>query len=69
MTEGTTACTGNAPNEVLDTTTWQFMENEAKLMLETDVFTIEQLDGNTMILSITESGGGISYTTKITMSH
>jgi len=69
LTEGATACTGNSPNEVLDTTTWAFLENESKLQIETDAFVIEQLDESTMVISITESAGGVTYATKVTMGH
>jgi hypothetical protein len=69
LTEGPNACSGNSPNEVLETTTWAFQDGETKLMLENDVFTIEQLDGSTLVISITESFGGVTYSTKVTMSH
>jgi hypothetical protein len=69
LTEGLTACTGNAPNEVLESTTWAFVESEAKLKIEDDVFVIEQLDASTMIISISESAGGVTYSTKVTMGH
>jgi hypothetical protein len=69
LTEGPTACTGGTPNEVMESTTWSFLESETKLKLENDVFNIEQLDGSTMIISISESFGGTTYHTRITMSH
>lgn len=69
LTEGNTACTGNSPNEVLETTTWAFQDGESKLQLENDVFTIEQLDGSTLVISISESFGGVTYHTKVTLNH
>lgn len=69
LTEGATACSGNTPNEVTESTTWSFLEGEAKLKLENDVFTIEQLDGSTLVISIAESFGSITYYTKVTMNH
>lgn len=68
-TEGTVACSGNTSNEVLDTTTWAFLEGESKLKIENDIFTIEQLDATTFVFSITETTGGITSYTKVTMGH
>lgn len=69
VTEGATACTGGTPNEVLESTTWQFTENETKLMIEASVLNIDQLDANTLVLSYTESLAGVTYSTRITMNH
>jgi hypothetical protein len=68
-TEGTVACSGNSPNEVLESTTWAFEQNESKLRIEGDVFTIEQLDESTLIISYSESIMGVTYYTKATMGH
>ena len=69
LTEGNTACTGNSPNEVMESTVWQFLESETKLQIESDIFNIDQLDDNTLIISISESFGGVTYGTRVTMNH
>jgi hypothetical protein len=69
LTEGATACTGNTPDEVLESTTWALVENETKLKIESDVFTIEQLDANTFIFSIAETISGVTSSTRVTMGH
>jgi hypothetical protein len=69
FTEGNTACSGNTANEVMDTTTWAFVEGESKLKIENDTFTIEQLDGSTLVVSYTETVGGITSYTKVTLGH
>jgi hypothetical protein len=68
-TEGSIACSGNTPNEVLDTTTWAFLEGESKLKIEDDIFTIEQLDATTFIFSMVETNGGVTSSTRVTMGH
>jgi len=69
FTEGATACSGNTANEVLESTTWMFMDNESKLMIENDTFVIEQLDENTLVISFQETSGGITSYTKVTLGH
>ncbi|HYC28149.1 MAG TPA: hypothetical protein VEB42_05020 [Chitinophagaceae bacterium] len=69
MTEGANACTGNSSNEVLDSTTWMFMDNESKLMIENDTFVIEKLDENNLVISYSETTGGATYYTKVTLGH
>ena len=69
LTEGNTACTGGSPNEVMESTVWQFLESETKLQIESDIFNIDQLDDNTLIISISESFGGVTYGTRVTMNH
>jgi hypothetical protein len=53
----------------MDTTTWAFVEGESKLKIENDTFTIEQLDGSTLVVSYTETVGGITSYTKVTLGH
>ena len=69
LTEGNIACAGNSPNEVMESTVWQFIDSETKLQLENDVFNIDQLDDNTLVISISESFGGVTYSTRVTMNH
>lgn len=69
LTEGNTACSGNTANQVLDSTTWAFLENETKLQVEQDIFNIDQLDENTLIISYSETSSGVTYYTRVTLSH
>jgi hypothetical protein len=69
LTEGATACSGNSANEVLDSTTWAFVDNETKLKIENDTFTIDQLTESALVISYSESAGGMTFYTKITMGH
>lgn len=65
--EGATKC--NAADPQSQTSAWAFVENESKLTLEGDTWTITQLDDNTMILSLSETVGADTYYIKITFTH
>lgn len=69
VTEGHTACGGNTPNEVLESANWSLVEGETKLQILNETFQIEQLDGNTLIISNTETAMGITYSTRVTLAH
>ena len=69
LTEGNTACSGYSPNEIYDSTTWDFVDNESKLRIEDDVLLIEKLDESTLIISVQETSGGVTTYSKITMGH
>lgn len=69
ITEGNNACTGSTPNEVLESASWSFVDGESKLQVAGQTANIDQLDGNTLIISFSENLGGITYYTKVTLAH
>jgi hypothetical protein len=68
LTEGATACLGSTPHEVMESTTWLFLEDETRLKIEDDVFTIEQL-ATTLVISYSETSAGVTSYVRITMNH
>ena len=69
VTEGNNACNGNTPNQVLETTSWSFLEGETKLNVANKPVNIDQLDGKTFIISFSEELAGTTYFTRATMTH
>ncbi|MBS4066079.1 MAG: hypothetical protein KGZ74_16075 [Chitinophagaceae bacterium] len=67
LDEGATKCDPNAPQT--QTGTWSFGDNETKLVLNGENFTIEQLDETTLVVSRVDVFLGDTYTTKITLRH
>jgi hypothetical protein len=63
--EGPTKCDPADP-QVFDTGNWIFTNNETKLQIGTDEFTIDTLDENNLILSVQETVGGIAYQLRVT---
>ena len=67
--EAMTACSPNSPNQVLDIVTWAFNSNESQLIVEDLTYTIEQLDLNTLVVSITKTIGSVTSSRRITFKH
>jgi hypothetical protein len=62
-------CSGNPPNHIIDIVTWAFAENETKLVIDGITLLIEKLENNTLILSSSETIGGIIHQSKVTLGH
>lgn len=69
LNESAIACSGSTPDAVLDEVTWSFTENETKITIETNTYTIETLDETAFIIIFTKMISGITYQTKITFEH
>lgn len=67
--EAATACSPSSPNQVLDEVTWAFNSDESQLIVEDLTYTIEQLDENTLIVSVTETMAGVTAYRRITFKH
>jgi hypothetical protein len=70
--EGATKCNPTDP-QILTTGTWSFLTNETQLQIAlfgtTNLFSLDQLDDNTMVLSRSETIGGIIETERNTLGH
>lgn len=71
--EGATKCSPSDP-QISNTGSWSFLFNESQLYLSdvsgaSSIFNIEQLDENTLVLSIVYTSGGIIYTGRYTSKH
>lgn len=69
ITEGENACPGSSPREVLETGTWQLLDNNTKLDIDGEEVKIEQLDGNKLVISYTEILVGVEYYSRATFKH
>ena len=67
--ESANACSPNSPNHVLDVVTWAFNSDESQLIVEDLTYKIEQLDVNTLVVSITETMGPVTSSRRITFKH
>lgn len=65
--EGPLKCNSSDPQS--ETGPWAFTENETKLTFDSEVYNIEQLDENTLIISGSEVFLGDTYTLRITFRH
>jgi len=72
LNEGATKCNPTDP-QILTTGTWSFLTNETQLQLllfgSTITYSLDQLDDNTMVLSRSETIGGIIETERNTLGH
>jgi len=67
-TEGATKCNTEDP-DLIGTSTWSLEENETKLMIGYQIFDIDQLDNNTLIVTNTEVSGPDTYYHRYTFKH
>jgi hypothetical protein len=65
--EGATKC--NSADPQTDIVNWSFTDNETKILLDGESNTIDQLDENSLVLSISETFQGLTYYTRITLRH
>jgi hypothetical protein len=70
VNEGPTRCDPNSPT-IVDNGTWSFGDSETKFIYDGVAFTIDQLDGNTLIISYTDNLSSLPdiYYYKITFVH
>jgi len=66
--EGLTKCDPSDP-QIIDTGTWSFTNNETKLLIDGDEFTIVSLTDSNLILSSQETIQGITFQVKITFGN
>jgi len=66
--EGLTKCDPSDP-QIIDTGTWSFTNNETKLLIDGDEFTIVSLTDSNLILSSQETVQGITFQVKITFGN
>ncbi len=66
--EGLTKCDPADP-QVFDTGSWAFTNNETKLLIGSDEFTIVALTETNLIISVQESVGGVVNQLQITFSN
>lgn len=66
--EGLTKCDPSDP-QIIDTGTWSFTNNETKLLIDGDEFTIVSLTDSNLILSSQETVQGITFQIKITFGN
>ena len=70
--EGATRCNPADP-QIIATGTWSFLTNETQLQViafgSTSLFSLDQLDENTMVISRSETIGGIVETQRSTVGH
>lgn len=64
-----TICDPSDPDEKKTTGPWAFTDNETKLSIGTDAYTIEQLTETTLALVYNYSALGVAYTVRITFGH
>ena len=67
--EAKVACSPNSPYHVLDVVTWAFNSDESELIVEDLTYKIEQLDLNTLVVSVTETMGAVTAYRRITFKH
>jgi hypothetical protein len=63
--EGPTKCNASDP-QIFETGNWIFKNNETVLSLDGEDFNIDQLAENSMVISLSESFGGVTYNVRIT---
>ena len=68
VNEGASKCDPTDP-QIVDTDTWQFLENEAKIKVGTLTSTIEELSSSTLRSTYTVTVGSSTYTYRTTLSH
>lgn len=72
LNEGATKCNLTDP-QVIGTGTWSFLTNETQLQVvafgSTMLFSLDQLDENTMVISRSETIGGIIESERTTLGH
>ena len=66
--EGLTKCDPTDP-QIFDSGSWAFTNNETKLLIGSDEFTIVALTETNLIISVQESVGGVAYQVQITFSN
>ncbi len=65
--EGATKCNSGDPQT--QTGTWNFVNNELDLNLDGELYDIDELNGNTLAISYTETFGGSTYTYQLVLKH
>ncbi|HLP38829.1 hypothetical protein [Lacibacter sp.] len=69
INEGPSKCVSTDP-QIIDNGTWSFGDNETKFIYDGIPFTIDQLDGNTLIISYTDNTSPPDvYYFKLTFTH
>jgi hypothetical protein len=72
LNEGATKCNPADP-QILTTGTWNFLTNETQLQLilfgSTIIYSLDQLDDNTMVISRSENIGGVIESERNTLGH
>jgi hypothetical protein len=66
--EGLTKCDPSDP-QIFDSGSWSFTNNETKLLIGSDEFTIVSLTETNLILSVQETVGGVAYQIQITFGN
>lgn len=69
LSEGSNACSGNQPNQVLDELRWAFLNNDTKIEIDGKTFTIDQLDEKVFVVSANEQISGMNYSVRISYGH
>lgn len=66
--EGPTKCDATDP-QIIDSGSWAFTDNETKILIGSQSYSIDQLDENTLVFSFSEVVGTDTYYAKITFGH
>jgi len=66
--EGLTKCDPSDP-QIFDSGNWALTNNETKLLIGSDEFTIVSLTETNLILSVQETAGGVAYQIQITFGN
>lgn len=69
LNDGMQACSGSNPNQINDVLRWNFLVDETKLQIENKIFTIDNLDENTLIITTSENINGSQYKNRISLKH
>jgi hypothetical protein len=67
LDEGATKCSASDPQT--QTIAWAFTDNETKVLLDGDSYTIDQLDDNILVISGQETYQGVIYYYRISFRH
>lgn len=67
--EGANACPPNTPNQVLETETWSFNANETSIITGGIENKIIQLEAGKLVVTTSETVGGITYESRNTYGH
>jgi hypothetical protein len=68
LRNGATKCSSSDP-DTFDVVRWNFLDDETKLDMDGAVTAIEVLNHSQLILSATQTTGGITSSTKYTLEH
>ncbi len=67
--EAALACGADSPNQVLESSTWSFSDNETKITADDVTYSIEQLDATTFVIVESETVAGATSSRRVTFGH